>query len=83
VRLGFRTADVAPSPNVQLHALTVPSLSVLASVKLHDRAVHCEVKFATGSVFDAGGGGGGGALPNVTVASLEHLVVPALQIRKT
>ena len=46
--VGDCAEDVAPSPKLQLHALMLPSLSVLPSVKLQARSVHEYVNAAVG-----------------------------------
>jgi hypothetical protein len=47
----LREVEVAPSPKLQLQAVTLPSASVLRSVKAQVSPVQLEVKSADGSAL--------------------------------
>jgi hypothetical protein len=51
VWIGLRVGEVAPSPKLHDQATTVPSASVLPSVKVHSRSSQDVVKRATGAWF--------------------------------
>ena len=69
MRLGLGEVDVAPSPNVQLQPVTVPSGSKLRSVKVQVKPLQLEVKSAAGSWF--AGGSSSASVPNRTIAAGE------------
>ena len=49
--MGLRALDVAPSPNAQAHDSTVPSVSVLPSMKVQTRLTQVNVYAAVGGVL--------------------------------
>ncbi len=53
-----------PSPKFQFHETTLPSLSVLVSVKVTVNASLVKVKPAVGGVFSPPEGGGGAPVPS-------------------